>query len=301
MNHGEKCEATCDTVNRPDDIPVGDIYCLPRFGCSDTCASANDGTCDDGGNGATYATCDLGTDCTDCGARTPNNVVDRARCEKEFTLREMDVVTMGVFPPPGYPVCSQISIRLYDSFGDGWYGHVSGTGKVEPPSKINFTNAVTGAPIIGACIAGACVQNSWQYLTNLYKTGKDSDGNLDKGQDIYYVHSSGGSSGAIRWSWNTTYNYNSENKIMFACHDTDPAQYTVFTSSNDHSLVRGTYDEWVSGTYEGKIHTFAAPGSGVPIWDEVTTTGATKKWYGITSSADGTKLAAVVGLSLIHI
>ena len=200
---------------------------------------------------------------------------------------------MGVFPPPGYPVCSQISIRLYDSFGDGWYGHVSGTGKVEPPSKINFTNAVTGAPIIGACIAGACVQNSWQYLTNLYKTGKDSDGNLDKGQDIYYVHSSGGSSGAIRWSWNTTYNYNSENKIMFACHDTDPAQYTVFTSSNDHSLVRGTYDEWVSGTYEGKIHTFAAPGSGVPIWDEVTTTGATKKWYGITSSADGTKLAAI--------
>ncbi|MDH5493856.1 MAG: hypothetical protein OEY14_18040, partial [Myxococcales bacterium] len=38
-------------------------------GCSNTCSSANDGECDDGGPGAEYAVCGLGTDCADCGAR----------------------------------------------------------------------------------------------------------------------------------------------------------------------------------------------------------------------------------------
>ena len=43
-------------------------------GCDNTCdqgnpAWASDGTCDDGGPGANYASCALGTDCTDCGPR----------------------------------------------------------------------------------------------------------------------------------------------------------------------------------------------------------------------------------------
>eukprot|EP00966_Prymnesium_polylepis_P027823 642941-Prymnesium_polylepis.1 len=33
---------------------------------------AQDGTCDDGGPGSAYATCRLGTDCADCGARAPS-------------------------------------------------------------------------------------------------------------------------------------------------------------------------------------------------------------------------------------
>ena len=33
------------------------------------CYWAGDGTCDDGGPGAEYASCALGTECTDCGAR----------------------------------------------------------------------------------------------------------------------------------------------------------------------------------------------------------------------------------------
>jgi hypothetical protein len=37
--------------------------------CSDTCAYANDGTCDDGGPGSSYSLCDLGSDCGDCGTR----------------------------------------------------------------------------------------------------------------------------------------------------------------------------------------------------------------------------------------
>jgi hypothetical protein len=82
MNHEGKCQATCTNEG---EVPVGDVYCLPRYGCSDTCASAKDGVCDDGGSGAEYATCDLGTDCTDCGSRS-TTVVNNARCEKELTI-----------------------------------------------------------------------------------------------------------------------------------------------------------------------------------------------------------------------
>lgn len=38
-------------------------------GCSNTCSSANDGDCDDGGPGADYDVCEFGTDCGDCGER----------------------------------------------------------------------------------------------------------------------------------------------------------------------------------------------------------------------------------------
>ena len=42
-------------------------------GCDNTCIGqpdyASDGYCDDGGPGADYSDCDLGTDCADCGPR----------------------------------------------------------------------------------------------------------------------------------------------------------------------------------------------------------------------------------------
>ena len=37
--------------------------------CENTCDSAGDGECDDGGEGAAYDVCSLGTDCDDCGPR----------------------------------------------------------------------------------------------------------------------------------------------------------------------------------------------------------------------------------------
>jgi hypothetical protein len=37
--------------------------------CSDYCAYASDGECDDGGPGAEFADCSLGSDCEDCGVR----------------------------------------------------------------------------------------------------------------------------------------------------------------------------------------------------------------------------------------
>ena len=38
-----------------------------RAACTDTCYSASDGACDDGGTGAEFATCAGGSDCDDCG------------------------------------------------------------------------------------------------------------------------------------------------------------------------------------------------------------------------------------------
>ncbi|MBO6939293.1 MAG: hypothetical protein JJ863_30260 [Deltaproteobacteria bacterium] len=38
-------------------------------GCTNTCDSANDGDCDDGGPGSAYDVCEYGTDCGDCGPR----------------------------------------------------------------------------------------------------------------------------------------------------------------------------------------------------------------------------------------
>ncbi len=38
--------------------------------CQDTCEWANDGECDDGGQGSAYNVCGYGSDCGDCGTRT---------------------------------------------------------------------------------------------------------------------------------------------------------------------------------------------------------------------------------------
>lgn len=41
--------------------------------CSNSCEYADDGFCDDGGEGSDYDDCALGSDCGDCGPRTPND------------------------------------------------------------------------------------------------------------------------------------------------------------------------------------------------------------------------------------
>lgn len=51
--------------------PTGTVEPAPATGsgCTDTCPYFGDGECDDGGPGAVYSLCDLGTDCSDCGSR----------------------------------------------------------------------------------------------------------------------------------------------------------------------------------------------------------------------------------------
>ena len=43
----------------------------PMWSCTDSCSNDTDGICDDGGSGSEFALCGYGTDCTDCGARSP--------------------------------------------------------------------------------------------------------------------------------------------------------------------------------------------------------------------------------------
>ncbi len=64
--------------------------------CEDTCgprgnegAWADDGACDDGGPGAEYNECELGTDCTDCGPRGCNR---EHPCEDGLTCKEGECV-----------------------------------------------------------------------------------------------------------------------------------------------------------------------------------------------------------------
>lgn len=77
------CTDTCADANngKCNDAGVGSSYtetcefgtdctdCGPRNPCVNTCTWAGDGVCDDGGPGSSYDACPLGTDCDDCGAR----------------------------------------------------------------------------------------------------------------------------------------------------------------------------------------------------------------------------------------
>eukprot|EP00966_Prymnesium_polylepis_P066142 1534720-Prymnesium_polylepis.1 len=45
---------------------------LQDSSCLESCAYTGDGECDDGGPGAEFTDCSLGSDCTDCGARGAN-------------------------------------------------------------------------------------------------------------------------------------------------------------------------------------------------------------------------------------
>lgn len=48
--------------------------------CANTCATAGDGECDDGGAGSMYALCELGSDCGDCGPRAAGVVAQAVEC-----------------------------------------------------------------------------------------------------------------------------------------------------------------------------------------------------------------------------
>jgi hypothetical protein len=60
-----------DDGTPPDPTPEGGEPNIdpPGTGCSNECEFAGDGACDDGGPGAEFDLCSLGTDCDDCGAR----------------------------------------------------------------------------------------------------------------------------------------------------------------------------------------------------------------------------------------
>ena len=59
----------------PSPPPPSPQTATATSGCSDTCAHAANGLCEDGGSGTVYYDCDVGTDCTDCGARNADGTL----------------------------------------------------------------------------------------------------------------------------------------------------------------------------------------------------------------------------------
>ena len=93
----------------------------PAFGtaCGNTCMYRFDGDCDDGGPGASYTLCTLGSDCSDCGSRT------------------------SYPPPPRAPSClaQHDLVLVLDQSGSMW----SFASQVR-----NFANAIIGQFALGA-------------------------------------------------------------------------------------------------------------------------------------------------------
>lgn len=51
-------------------MAVSFCACKDEKLCDNTCPFANDGVCDDGGEGSAGHVCQFGADCNDCGERT---------------------------------------------------------------------------------------------------------------------------------------------------------------------------------------------------------------------------------------
>ena len=116
------CLATCDAGCRAGYECAQGLACMPVDPaegegegepgvCEDTCGPAgqpggfvDDGECDDGGPGADFSECPLGTDCTDCGPRgcdAAHPCEDGAEC-----INGRCVVDMGDGPPGPIPNCA---------------------------------------------------------------------------------------------------------------------------------------------------------------------------------------------------
>lgn len=70
--------------------------------CSNTCGYPRDGACDDGGEGAGYSFCDLGSDCVDCGMRIAKTACNDGcrfsgdgECDDGGTLSDTNVCLLG--------------------------------------------------------------------------------------------------------------------------------------------------------------------------------------------------------------
>ena len=80
--------------NTPPPAPSPSAPTSTGGGCSETCNYASDNDCDDGGPGAEFSICSVGTDCTDCGPRSPAPALQRGIVCKGLRMWH---VNMGVW------------------------------------------------------------------------------------------------------------------------------------------------------------------------------------------------------------
>lgn len=138
-----------------------------REGCMDTCEFADDGACDDGGASSQYNVCAFGSDCSDCGARDPNEMpvavepvpVSLTPCA-DLTLLGDDGEFLGVassneFETDG--VCNEFSNYGSEFSSTSIYNEFSNYGSEFSP--LGAYNEFTSTPPFLYCASSDTVMN----------------------------------------------------------------------------------------------------------------------------------------------
>ena len=89
------------------------LECNTTTSCSNTCTFADNGDCDDGGPGAQYNVCALGTDCADCTPELSEDVVSGDECSAYFSTEcdgDGSVTSLGLSAPNGGTIPTQIGL-----------------------------------------------------------------------------------------------------------------------------------------------------------------------------------------------
>ena len=117
------------------------VSCTSNCLCTNTCSSASDNDCDDGGPGAEYSVCSLGADCVDCGPRTAPDT-SPASPPPPFSPPLPPRSPPLVAPPGSTYVCSNtcVSSSPFDS-GSSMAMYYAGDGECQdggPGSELPF-------------------------------------------------------------------------------------------------------------------------------------------------------------------
>ena len=133
-----------------------------------------DGECDDGGPGAAYAGCELGTDCTDCG---PRGCDDEHPCEDGLVCRNgRCIADMGDVPPGPVPACNDVVpwecdgnerhcgqlVYFEPEEGDGWWNYPL-NGETANNQYRSFLRRDLRQLVMYAASSVRCLSEGWDY------------------------------------------------------------------------------------------------------------------------------------------
>ena len=121
--------------------------------CTNTCPYANDGECDDGGPGATYDICDLGTDCADCGVRytsSSSGGTSSTSSSGGSSSGQLMVWNSNPSPCPA-GAGSTISVYIDGSYAGGLSSYYNSTPSCGASGAVTQTLSVGSHIVYGEC------------------------------------------------------------------------------------------------------------------------------------------------------
>ena len=133
----------------PPLVATGDS--TPSSFCGDSCRWSADGACDDGGPGAQYTSCPFGSDCQDCGSRSPSPPPPPSPPPSPPPLPGPPPPPQPTAPPPLGPACSVCYDTCASSDngvcedGGVLYGFLPPGPPPNPPGYSSVADAVTAA------------------------------------------------------------------------------------------------------------------------------------------------------------